>query len=161
MQLPLEKKNLTVQEAADALNVRRERVWKLLSDGVLTAVPSKLDGRQKLIPREQVESLLLEEGYRPQRTARRARTRRPEHEPGNAVGAQESRLLEESRPSYEAREEEQRSPKGLIRTPGEVNRGGTRRLPRTVGAADDEAFQASESEAYMHEHRGRERSTAE
>jgi len=32
----------------------------------------------------------------------------------------------------------------------------TRRLPRTVGAAADESFQASESETYMHEHRDRE-----
>src|SRR5438270_611620 len=72
MQLPSEKKNLTVQEAADELNVRRERVWKLMADGVLTAERSKLDGRQKLIPREQVEQLLLEEGYRPRRTVRRA-----------------------------------------------------------------------------------------
>ncbi len=32
----------------------------------------------------------------------------------------------------------------------------TPRLPRTVGAAADESFQASESEAYMHEHRDRE-----
>lgn len=44
--------------------------WKLMHDGVLTAEPSKLDGRQKLIPREQVEALLQEEGYRPRRTVR-------------------------------------------------------------------------------------------
>jgi excisionase family DNA binding protein len=29
-----------------------------------------------------------------------------------------------------------------------------RRLPRTVGQVADESFQASESEVYMHEHRG-------
>ena len=74
MPLPVEKKNLTVQEAADVLNVRRERIWKLLVDGVLTAVPSKLDGRRKLIPREQVERLLLEEGYRPRQADRRSPT---------------------------------------------------------------------------------------
>jgi excisionase family DNA binding protein len=32
----------------------------------------------------------------------------------------------------------------------------TRRLPRTLGMVADESFQASESEAYMHEHRDRE-----
>jgi excisionase family DNA binding protein len=70
MYLPVEKKKVTVQEAADMLNVRRERIWKLMADGVLTAEPSKLDGRQRLIPREQVEALLQEEGYRPRRTVR-------------------------------------------------------------------------------------------
>ncbi len=36
-----------------------------------------------------------------------------------------------------------------------------RRLPRTIGVVEDKTFQASESEAYMHEHRDRERATAE
>jgi excisionase family DNA binding protein len=87
MHVPLEKKNLTVQEAADALNVRRERIWKLMADGVLTAEPSKLDGRQKLIPREQVDALLLEEGYRPRRTVRRSPSRQFEAEVEGAVDA--------------------------------------------------------------------------
>src|SRR5689334_23315758 len=149
MQLPLEKKNLTIQEAADALNVRRERIWKLVTDGVLTAVPSKLDGRQKLIPREQVENLLLEEGYRPRRTARRMRT--SESEP-----ASESTRAG-PRPSggghgaviQVGQEEGQRSPESFTGI-GDGNGEGRRRLPRTVGAADDDGFQASESENYMH-----------
>jgi excisionase family DNA binding protein len=95
MQLPLEKKNLTVQEAADALNVRRERVWKLMADGVLTAEPSKLDGRQKLIPRAQVEALLLEEGYRPRRTVRRSMSRELRAESSGTVEA-EARLWPKS-----------------------------------------------------------------
>jgi excisionase family DNA binding protein len=81
----MEKKNLTVQEAADMLNVRRERIWKLMNDGVLTAHPSRLDGRQKLIPREQVEALLLEEGYRPRRTVGRRIHDAPEPEYGDGV----------------------------------------------------------------------------
>src|SRR5438270_7038497 len=86
MQSPL-KKNLTVQETADVLNVRRERIWKLLAEGVLTAEPSKLDGRQKLIPREQVDALLREEGYRPRRTARRSASHATESEPSGEVCA--------------------------------------------------------------------------
>lgn len=35
------------------------------------------------------------------------------------------------------------------------------RLPRTIGVVEDESFQASGSEAYMHEHRGREHAIAE
>jgi excisionase family DNA binding protein len=87
MQRPFEKQNLTVQEAADALNVRRERIWKLMNDGVLTAEPSKLDGRQKLIPREQIEELLLQEGYRPRRTVRRKIPSAAQSDSEDAVGA--------------------------------------------------------------------------
>ena len=82
----MEKKNLTVQEAADMLNVRRERIWKLMNEGLLTAHPSKLDGRQKLIPREQVEALFLEEGSRPRRTVGRRIHGAPEPENADAVG---------------------------------------------------------------------------
>lgn len=85
MQLPPERKNLTIQETADMLNVRRERVWKLLGDGVLTARPSKLDGRQKLIPREQVDALLREEGYRPRRSSRRSAPRTSDAGQSSAV----------------------------------------------------------------------------
>lgn len=37
---------------------------------------------------------------------------------------------------------------------------GRRRLPRTVGVVDDESFRASDSEAYIHEYRDRERISA-
>lgn len=67
------------------LNVRRERIWKLMHDGVLSAESSKLDGRQKLIPREQVEALLLEEGYRPRRTARRSMPNTSRRDPEGVV----------------------------------------------------------------------------
>lgn len=36
-----------------------------------------------------------------------------------------------------------------------------RRMPRTVGVVEDESFQASDSEAYMHEQRGRKHVDAE
>jgi excisionase family DNA binding protein len=87
MQLPFEEQNLTVEEAADVLNVRRERIWKLMNDGVLTAEPSKLDGRQRLIPREQVEGLLLQEGYRPRRAVQRRTPDESQSDSGDAIGA--------------------------------------------------------------------------
>jgi excisionase family DNA binding protein len=85
MHNPLEKEKLTVQEAATVLNVRRERIWKLISEGILIAEPSRVDGRRKVIPREQVEALLLEEGYRPRRTVQRRTPDAARQDPVEAV----------------------------------------------------------------------------
>lgn len=40
---------LTVTQAATVLGTSRQRVWRLLRDGRLTAYPSDLDKRQRLI----------------------------------------------------------------------------------------------------------------
>lgn len=177
MQLPREKKNVSVQEAADMLNVRRERIWKLLTDGVLTAEPSKLDARQKLIPREQVERLLLEEGYRPRRTIRRINRGAdvPESErvadaviaaagqtselrdvKQDAAGPSSGLTGTGSDPTFGSALNEVARREDPAADPGTV-----RRLPRTIGVVEDESFQASESEAYMHEHRDHGRVNAE
>jgi len=127
MQIPLERKKLTVQEAADMLNVRRERIWKLMNDGVLSAEQSKLDGRQKLIPREQVDALLLEEGFRPRRMAHRAKKDIPEPKP-ESVGITTTPVLEE-----------RDSVAGYSSTP----------WPRSIGMVSDGTLPSSESEEYL------------
>ncbi len=52
-----EKELLTVQQAADFLGVSRIKISRLLKNGTLLAKPNPLDSRQKLIPREQLDSL--------------------------------------------------------------------------------------------------------
>ena len=44
------------------LGVRKEKVARLVKGGLLTSRPSRVDARKHLIPREQVEQLLAEEG---------------------------------------------------------------------------------------------------
>lgn len=56
----MEEDNVTIQEAADILHVRSERIWELLRDGVLTAKTSNGDGRQQLIARDRIEGMLRE-----------------------------------------------------------------------------------------------------
>lgn len=127
MQIPLERKKLTVQEAADMLNVRRERVWKLMMDGVLSTEPSKLDDRQKLIPREQIDALLLEEGYRPRRTVYRAKKDVPGPKPESVVNTTTAAL------------EERDSVAGYSSTP----------WPQSIGMISDGTLSSSESEEYL------------
>ncbi|MBV9281575.1 MAG: helix-turn-helix domain-containing protein, partial [Chloroflexi bacterium] len=54
--------SVTVTEAAAMLGVRKEKVARLVKKGILTSRPSILDARCRLIPREQVERILAEEG---------------------------------------------------------------------------------------------------
>lgn len=56
-----EPNEVTLQEAAELLGVRRERVWRLVRSGVLTARRSKLDRRVQLIPKSEIEQLVHEE----------------------------------------------------------------------------------------------------
>lgn len=123
----MESKNLTIQEAADMLNVRRERIWKLIKDGVLSAEPSRLDGRRKLIPHEQIDALLLEEGYRPRRTAYRAKKDDPEPKP-ESIGSTTTPVLEE-----------RGSVLGCSNTP----------WPQSIGMVSDGTLPSSESEEYL------------
>jgi hypothetical protein len=46
-----------VQQAADALQVPRRRVWQLIKQGKLHTEPNPLDRRSKLIPRGEIEEL--------------------------------------------------------------------------------------------------------
>jgi excisionase family DNA binding protein len=59
--------SVTVTEAAAMLGVRKEKVARLVKKGILTSRPSILDARCRLIPREQVERILAEEGRAPVR----------------------------------------------------------------------------------------------
>ena len=60
-----EADSVTVMEAAAMLGVRKEKIARLIKQGILTSRPSKLDARRKLIPRAQVENILAEEGRKP------------------------------------------------------------------------------------------------
>ncbi len=57
--------SVTVTEAAAMLGVRKEKIARLIKQGILTSRPSKLDARRRLIPRAQVEKILQEEGHNP------------------------------------------------------------------------------------------------
>ena len=57
-----EKKMYTVQEAATYLGVSRIKISQLLRDKDLTAIPNKLDSREKLIAKEQLDDLLRQFG---------------------------------------------------------------------------------------------------
>ena len=57
-----EKKMYTVQEAATYLGVSRIKISQLLRDKDLTAIPNKLDSREKLIDRNQLDKLLSQYG---------------------------------------------------------------------------------------------------
>lgn len=56
---------VTVTEAARLLGTTNERIARLIKRGVLTSRVSNLDRRRRLIPREQVERILQEEGRKP------------------------------------------------------------------------------------------------
>jgi len=57
-----EKKMYTVQEAATYLGVSRIKISQLLRDKDLTAIPNKLDSREKLIAKDQLDELLRQYG---------------------------------------------------------------------------------------------------
>ena len=57
-----EKKMYTVQEAATYLGVSRIKISQLLRDKDLTAITNKLDSREKLIDRNQLDKLLSQYG---------------------------------------------------------------------------------------------------
>lgn len=59
---------VTVTEAAAMLGVRKEKIARLTKQGVLTSRPSILDARRRLIPREQLDRLLRDEGRPPRRS---------------------------------------------------------------------------------------------
>ena len=63
-----EEDSVTVTEAAVMLGVRKEKIARLIKQGIITCRPSKLDARRKLIPRTQVETILEEEGPAQNRT---------------------------------------------------------------------------------------------
>ncbi len=56
---------VTVTEAARLLGTTNERIARLVKRGVLTSRVSNLDRRRRLIPREEVERILQEEGWKP------------------------------------------------------------------------------------------------
>lgn len=68
-----EPNEVTLQEAAELLGVRRERVWRLVRSSVLTARRSKLDRRVQLIPKSEIEQLVREEAA----LLRRRRRKKP------------------------------------------------------------------------------------
>jgi len=53
---------VTMTEAAQLLGTTREKVARLVRQGVLTSRPSVLDARRRLIPRTEVEGILNSEG---------------------------------------------------------------------------------------------------
>lgn len=125
----MEKKNLIVQEAADILHVRRERIWKLLRDGVLRARTNELDRRQKLIPRTLVEALLCDQGDLTQVIGRRGHAGSVESEPDHVLDVA---------PGIERRREE------LER----VNPN-PRPWPESIGMIADGTVPSSDSEEYL------------
>jgi excisionase family DNA binding protein len=56
---------VSVTEAARLLGTTNERIARLIKHGVLTSRVSNLDRRRRLIPREEVERILREEGPKP------------------------------------------------------------------------------------------------
>jgi excisionase family DNA binding protein len=56
---------VTVTEAAQMLGTTKERIARLIRRGVLTSRASDLDRRRRLIPREEIERILREEGWNP------------------------------------------------------------------------------------------------
>jgi excisionase family DNA binding protein len=56
---------VTVTEAAELLGTSKEKVARLVRQGVLTARRSTLDARRRLIPRTEIEELLRAEGHAP------------------------------------------------------------------------------------------------
>ncbi len=48
---------ISLQEAAEVLEVSRFTLWRLIRDGQLTAYQSSSDRRRKLVRREDVEAL--------------------------------------------------------------------------------------------------------
>jgi excisionase family DNA binding protein len=55
---------LTIQAAAAELGVTRDKVARLVKDGILPAEDSVLDKRKKLIPRASVVALMKREGIK-------------------------------------------------------------------------------------------------
>jgi len=53
---------LSIREAAAFLGVSREKVARLIKQGVLPAERSLLDGRRKRIPRSALQEILKSEG---------------------------------------------------------------------------------------------------
>ncbi len=60
---------MTLQEAADELQVSRFTLWRLLKDGKLPAYQSEVDRRRKLVRREDVEALKRPRRVDPKRAA--------------------------------------------------------------------------------------------
>lgn len=69
-----ERETVTVSEAARLLGTTNERIARLIKRGVLTSRVSNLDRRRRLIPREEVERILHEEGWKPPTRPARAET---------------------------------------------------------------------------------------
>lgn len=60
-----EHDTVTVTEAARMLGTTNERIARLIKRGILTSRMGVLDRRRRLIPREEVERILREEGWKP------------------------------------------------------------------------------------------------
>lgn len=49
---------ITLNEARALLGVSRMKIWRLVKEGTLTAIPNKLDKREKLVSKSEVLSLI-------------------------------------------------------------------------------------------------------
>jgi excisionase family DNA binding protein len=58
----MDSEMVTVKEAARILGTTKEKVARLVKQGILTSRPSTIDARRRLIPRIQVERILRGEG---------------------------------------------------------------------------------------------------
>lgn len=119
---------VSVQEAAEILGVHRDRVARLLKEGVLSWKPNVLDRRQRLIPRHEVE-LVLAMGNRPA--------------PSQDRGISGRRATD----AISTRGDESISDR-----PEESGFGGRSPWPRSIGMASNGSLPARESEVWLREH---------
>jgi excisionase family DNA binding protein len=65
----MQEEFMTLEEAADLLQVSRFTLWRLLKEGKLPAYQSEADRRRKLVRREDVEALKRPRRVDPKRVA--------------------------------------------------------------------------------------------
>jgi excisionase family DNA binding protein len=130
MVVPVEQQYVSVQEAAEILGVHRERVGRLLREGVLTWKPNALDRRQRLIPRHEVEQL-RDTGNRPAPRHRKSTA----EDAGNGLSA----------PGGTAKPAPESGAASVARPP----------RPRSIGMVSDGSLPARDSEAWLKEHWGK------
>jgi excisionase family DNA binding protein len=58
----MERDTVTVKEAAEILGTTKEKVARLVKQGILSSEVGVIDARRHLIPRAQLERLLSKEG---------------------------------------------------------------------------------------------------
>jgi excisionase family DNA binding protein len=66
---------VTITEAATMLGVEKGKITRLVKAGVLTSRTSLLDTRRRLIPRNQVERIIAEEGAKSRKPVSTQRVR--------------------------------------------------------------------------------------